>query len=359
MSVELSGSDAQRLYLARVKRLTVGITLASMAAFGIGWTFSFLTPMLAASFLAAPIPRPPLKALVMMPVMIVVAFGLALLVSAFGLAMPFLAVLSISLLIFRCFYSLARGVARMFTMWALIGTLLIPVMSLKGMEVAVSLTVAIFWSGMAAMGFVWLAHVLVPDPRDVVVEARKKPAGGMGDLYAAAKFAFVRTIVILPVVSYILLTAGTSQLKILIFSATLSMNPALEKGPKGAIGLVTANLVGGLIAMLFYELQTMCPSLVFLSLQFMLLCLVFGREIFSGGKFAGLFSSALGTVILLFGLGVMPIGDDTDSQFYTRILHLLIAAIYVVFAFQVVSYYANWRIRRAIKRRSKAAAIAH
>ena len=40
----------ERLYLARVLRLSVGLGIAIAAAFGIGWTFSFMAPMLGVTF---------------------------------------------------------------------------------------------------------------------------------------------------------------------------------------------------------------------------------------------------------------------------------------------------------------------
>jgi hypothetical protein len=341
-------SPEELLYRARVKRLAVGMGIGIAAAFGIGWTFSFMTPMLAASFLAAPRPRPPLKVLVVMPFMILVALSLALLVSSIGLSLPVLAILSISLLIFRCFYALARGVQRMFTIWALIGTLLIPVISVKSLILGVEITWAIFWSGMAAMGLVWLAFSLVPDPpMPAPAAAPAKPAqqGGV-DKVMAFKFAMVRTLILLPLVSFILLTDSSDKLKILIFSAILSMSPSLEARKKGGIGLVTSNLAAGLVATIFYELLVLVPSLIFLVLGFVLIALFCGRQIFGGGKWAALCSSGFGTVILLIGLGTMPIGDESGEQFYTRIVHLLVAALYIWMAFRTVAYLAYRKSER-------------
>lgn len=323
-------------------------------SFGVGWPLAFMAPMLVTSFLAAPTPRPPLLALIAMPMMILAGFLLALLVASVGLSTPLLAITSIMLLIFLCFYQLAQGRNKMFLMWSLIGILMIPVVSLDSLAVGLGLTVAIFKSGIIAMGFVWLAHVLVPDPPEMVAANAKKPVPKVEPI-VAAKFAFIRTMMLLPLVSWILFTQGTDKIKILIFSAILALNPSLDAGQKGK-GLVVSNVVAGLVAMLVYEALVLCPSIIFLVLLFVLLGLFCGMQIFGGGKWAQLCASGFGTVILLIGLGTMPIGDDVDDQFYTRIIQLVAAAIYMQFAYRVAGLVLKRRALRAQARMEAAEA---
>ena len=340
----MSANLTTRLYQTRVRRLAVGIGISMAIAFGVGWPLAFMSPMLVASFLAAPTPRPPLIALIAMPLMILGGFLLALGIASVGLSTPLLAILTVSLLIFRCFYQLAQGRNKMFLMWALIGILIIPVVSLDSMTVGLYLTIAIFKSGVIAMAFVWLAHVLVPDPPEAVAAAAKKPMPKV-DPWAAAKFAFIRTLMLLPLVSWILFTQGTDKVKILIFSAILALSPGLDAGGKGK-GLVVSNLVAGFVSLVVYEALVLCPSIVFLVLLFVFLALFCGRQIFGGGKWAQLCASGFGTVILLTGLGTMPVGGDVDEQFYTRILQLLAAAIYMQFAYRVAGYVLQRKARR-------------
>lgn len=344
MSVDLT----TRLYRTRVLRLAVGIGLSIAVSFGIGWPLAFMSPMLVASFLAAPTPRPPLLSLVAMPMMILAGFLFALLIASIGLSTPMLAIVSIMLLIFRCFYQLAQGRNKMFLMWSLIGILIIPLVSLDSLAIGLGLTISIFKSGMIAMGFVWLAHTLVPDPVEAVAAAAKKPMPKVDPL-AAAKFAFIRTMMLLPLVSWILFTQGTDKMKILIFSAILALNPSLDAGKKGK-GLVVSNVVAGLVSLLLYEVLVLCPSIIFLVLVFVLLALFCGRQIFGGGKWAQLCASGFGTVILLIGLGTMPIGDDVDDQFYTRIIQLVAAAIYMQFAYRVAALVLK---RRALRHEAR------
>lgn len=354
MSVELTAesvlSDEDRLYQARVYRLGLGIGLSIAAAFGIGWPLSFLTPLLVSSFLAAPVPRPTIGALIAFPTIILVAFLFALGVSAVTLQSPILAMLAVMLLIHRIFYLTSLGVSRMPLTWALMGMLMIPVMAAKSLELALNMTMGIFFSGLIAMAFVWISHMLIPDPIGVTKPAPATPpeldAAGKA---RASRHAFWRTLVILPLEGWVLIGQNTSDLKILIFGAMLVQSPNLKAGVKGGKGLILGNAFGGLVAIALYELFVICPSFPFAVAVFTAIGLVFGAQIFGGRKLAPLCSSGLGTVILLIGLATMPYGDDADTQFYSRIWQIFLAAIYIVFAFNTVAMLLSDEKKAAVK----------
>lgn len=351
MSAELTAegflSDEERLYRARVYRLGLGVGLAIAAAFGIGWPLAFITPMLVASFLAAPVPRPTIGALVAFPTIILVAFFFALGVAAVTLQSPILAMLAILLLVHRIFYLTALGVSRMPLTWALMGILMIPAMAAGSLAQAMFLTVAIFKAGLIAMAFVWIAHMLIPDPIGVTKPAKAVPPElDEAGKALAAKHAYWRTLAILPLEAWVLIGQNTGDLKILIFSAMLVQSPSLKVGVKGGRGLILGNAFGGLVAIALYELFVLCPSLIFAVLVFTALALVFGMQIFGGGKLAPLCSGGFGTVILLIGMTTMPFGGDADTAFYSRIWQIFLAAVYIVLAFNVVAFLTSWRDRR-------------
>lgn len=350
----ISAEDQKRLFEVRVYRLTFGIVASTAAAFGIGWPFAFITPMLAAGFLAAPVPRPTFGALLAFPVMILAALLFAFGVSSVTLSQPFLVLTAVMLMIFRCFYLMSIGVSRGFLTWVLMGFLMIPAMAAQSLDLALALTKGLFVSGLIAMGFVWLSHTVFPDPVGVTKPAKATPpALGPAERDRAAKLAFLRVLVILPLEAYVLIGQNIGDLKILIFATMLIQSPSLSAGLKGGKAMILGNTFGGLAAILIYELLVLFPSYFFLLLLFALLGLVFGRQIFGGTKWGPLCSSGLGTVILLIGLGTMPFGGETDDQFYSRIWQVILAAVYVVFAFHLVLYATNWRKLRQLKKTGK------
>jgi hypothetical protein len=154
----------------------------------------------------------------------------------------------------------------------------------------------------------------------------------------------------MPLLGYLLFTQSTSYLKVLIFSAILSMSPDLESGKKGGYGLLLTNLVAGVAAFVFYELLVMAPSLPFLITGFVLVALICGGQIFGGKKLGKICASGLGTFILLIGLGTMPVGDEVGAQASTRLFQFMLAVVYVFFAFRLVNEFANWRDWRHARR---------
>ena len=351
---EISSEDQQRLAQARIFRLTFGVVASTAAAFGIGWPFAFITPMLAAAFLSAPVPRPTVGALLAFPVMILAALLFAFAISAVTLSQPLLVLTAVMLMIFRCFYLMSIGVSRGFLTWVLLGFLLIPAMAAQSMELAFSLTTGLFASGLIAMAFVWLSHAVFPDPVGVSKPQKATPPPmDKAGRDRAAKIAFIRVLVILPLEAYVLIGENIGDLKILIFASMLIQSPNLSAGLKGGKAMIMGNTFGGLVAMVIYELLVLFPSYLFLLGLFTLLGLVFGRQMFGGTKWGAICGSGLGTVILLIGLGTMPFGGETDDQFYSRIWQVILAAVYVVFAFHLVAYVTNWKALRQLRKTGK------
>lgn len=335
-------------------RLTFGVVATTAAAYGIGWPLAFITPVLVVSFLAAPVPRPTFGALLAFPVMILAALLFAFGVSVVTASQPLLLLLVVMLMIFRCFYLISIGVARGPLTWVLMGFLLIPAMAVTSLDLALGLTKGLFGAGLIAMGFVWLSHAFFPDPVGVTKPAKATPPMlGQEGRDRAAKMAFLRTLVILPLQFHVMIAQNTDDLKILIFATMLIQSPSLAAGMKGGKGMILGNTVGGVAAMIVYELLVLFPSYFFVLILFALVSLIFGRQIFAGTKWAPLCGAGLSTVVLLIGLGTMPFGDETDEQFYSRIWQVILAAVYVVFAFHLVAYVTHWKKLRQLKKTGK------
>lgn len=81
-----------------------------------------------------------------------------------------------------------------------------------------------------------------------------------------------------------------------------------------------------------YELVVVLPDLIFLTLLVALVCLALGKRIFAGGAAAAVCGTALTTFLLIVGMTVSPIGTEADAKFYSRIVQVGVAALYVVAA---------------------------
>jgi hypothetical protein len=124
------------------------------------------------------------------------------------------------------------------------------------------------------------------------------------------------------------------------------MQPDLTAGIKGGMGLVAGNILGGAIAIVVYELAVLLPNLLFLTLLIVLVCLLLGPRIFAGGAAGALCGTALTTVLLIVGMTVSPVGPEADAKFYSRIVQIAAAVLYVVAALVLIDGYVQWRRHR-------------
>jgi hypothetical protein len=159
----------------RILRMALGTALGMWVSQAIAWPMSFVAPLLTFVFLSLPLPRPSAK--------MTLGFIFAMSASSFAGAMllPFLeharwvGIGLFVLALFHTFYFTSKGgSAALGSLMTLGLTLVAAVGSVNSsvmVEVAKGLTVCAIWG----MSFVWLAHVLIPDPPAAAGPAGQKP----------------------------------------------------------------------------------------------------------------------------------------------------------------------------------------
>jgi hypothetical protein len=189
----------------------------------ISWPMSFVAPLLAFVFLSLPLPRPTAK--------ITLGFILVLAASSYAgvVLLPFLqharwvGIGLFVLALFHTFYFTARGGSAVIGMLMTVGLTLVAavgsVSSVVMVEIAKWLTICAVW----AMGFVWLAHALIPDPPSPPGLAGKKPPpAARPDLETAHLRAMRSMLIVLPIaLIFFFSSASTSYLIVMIKVATM------------------------------------------------------------------------------------------------------------------------------------------
>jgi uncharacterized membrane protein YccC len=94
--------------------------------------------------------------------------------------------------------------------------------------------------------------------------------------------------------------------------------------------LILGNLVGGLAATSAYFLITLLPSRSFLLLVALLAGLLFGDRIARRGASAPIYTVGLTTFLIVLGLGLSPLPQDSSSIFISRVFDVMVAAIYAI-----------------------------
>jgi hypothetical protein len=118
----------------------------------------------------------------------------------------------------------------------------------------------------------------------------------------------------------------------LIFVAMLSIQPGFAQNFKAGVGLILGNVLGGAAAIVGFNLLTVVPTLGYLLLISLFGGLWFGRRLIRGGARAPLFGMGYSTMLLLLGSTTSGEGD-AGSAAYSRVLQIMVAVVYVVFAF--------------------------
>jgi hypothetical protein len=117
---------------------------------------------------------------------------------------------------------------------------------------------------------------------------------------------------------------------VLVLTVISVLRQPAELGGGTAIGLILGNLVGGLAATVAYLLVTLLPSPTFLLLVVLLVGLILGDRIAWGGKSAPIYTVALMTFLILLGLGLSPLPQDSGTLFIARVFDVMVGAFYAI-----------------------------
>jgi len=327
----------------RILRFALGVTLAVALALGVGWNLSFITPVLLASFLGAPAPCPSGRAGLSIILSIAAAFAVGVAVALAFVPFPPVCLLIVGLLLFLIFYWNLSGAPPFVILMLLIAVTVIPMMGTLSSALVVEFAKGFLLCGAITVGLVFVAHALVPDPVSSSMQATPKATAPPLPEDERLRLAAISTAVVFPLAAVFLLFNLTGAILVLAFVAILAQQPSVTAGKKGGVFLIAGNLIGGATAIAFYNLLIAVPSFPFLLLLTLLVCLLFGAQMFSGKPIAALYATGISTVLVLIGSGTAPIGDETDVKFYTRILLIVLATLYVVAATSLLEHLSQPR----------------
>jgi len=320
----------------RAIRYAVGVTIAVALAYGINWPLAFLMPVLTAVILALPLPMPSLKAGLRNMQSTVQAFALGLVFSLFFLQYPMAYLLMLGLALFHLYYYLNRGGSFWLTLMSMIAVLLLPMLTNSHEGLAIGFSLGFVWSGCLTVVMVWVAYLLVPDPQTSAFP--QGPGFQRGYSHLAAKTALKSTAVIFPVASLFIIFNLTDYLLVMIFSALFILKPELSAGKEAGTNSLISTLLGGLCAMLFYWLIVAVPEYYFYIVLMLLTTLLFATNIFSDQPKSKYYGSAFIALLILVN-GSMAEGANFSSLFLNRVLLILLATAYIVFALKLLNMY--------------------
>ena len=240
------------------------------------------------------------------------------------------------LALFYTFYFTARGGSAVIGMLMTVGLTLVAavgsVSSVVMVEIAKWLTICAVW----AMGFVWLAHALIPDPPSPPGPAgTKPPPAARPDLETAHLRAMRSMLIVLPIaLIFFFSSASTSYLIVMIKVATMGQQANIDSSRSAGRSMLESTVIGGFGAIVAWQILSIWPSLFIYTLVLLLFALLVGPRDLSGPGTAhpkgAMWSYAYLTMIVVLAPAVTDgFGSDgASSAFYTRLFLFIVIAVY-------------------------------
>jgi hypothetical protein len=297
-------------------------------ATGIAWPLSFLSPVLVGLLLSSPA-RLSLRAGVGFVAIIAVAMGASFVFSVVFLSYPVVFLALIGLLLFRVFHAASGDAHPLSILWMVVGFCVIPLVTLTSAQAGAIVAVYITIGAAVAVALALLVQGLIPDP--VVPSVAAAPPAPKPTHEASERFrsATISTLAVWPLLVFFYVFQLTGDLVVLIFAAILAISANLQAGFKGGMALIIANVGGGVVTILVYNLLVAVPEFGFSIVLMLLTTLLIGQRRFSDAPTAGLYGSAMNTVLIVIG-GVTTSTGEAGAKIYVRIAQIIIAVIYIV-----------------------------
>ena len=272
------------------------------------------------------------------------AFGLGLLFALLLLRFPFVFMLMLALVMFQLYYYLNRGGSLWLTVMGVLAVLLLSMLGLSHEGLAVGVSLNFIWTGWLTMGIVWLAYLLVSDPK--YAEAPPAPEFKPGYSPAAADAALRSTVVILPLATLFFTLDLISYMLVMIFAALFILKPELAAGKQAGMNSLISTLLGGAFAWVFYWLIVAVPEYYFYVVLMFLTALLFGINVFSERPTAKYYNSALIALLILVN-GSMAEDANFTEKFIMRVILISFAVVYIVTALKVLDRF--WPVEQPDK----------
>ncbi len=301
-----------------------GFTLGHL----LGWDFPFLPSLIAVQLLSAG-PTLDLRRAIGFVVLMALGCGVSLFISLAFADKPLTLIVVVGLLIFLEFLAVARGRAAAGIF--LITTAFVPLMAVSSIDLAYGLVHDLVVGSVLALLLVFFVHAVFP-ARDTAQQATTETTQGG----AALALALANAAVVMSLFVYFMGSGTpTSIIVIMVTAITILQQPGIATRG-AAFGLVVGNIAGGLAATAAYLMVSLLPSPAFLFLVVLFFGLVFGAKIAEGGKMAPIYTVGAATFLVVLGLGLSPLPQDSGTLFLSRVATVIVASLYTIGAASVL-----------------------
>jgi hypothetical protein len=319
-----------------ILRCVVGVTLALIVSTSLGYLVPHITAIFTLMFLE------PNKKSLGLKTEISIVLGLSFLgyfgviVGQYLIDYPLVLLPILALVIYWSFrfIKIPEPVRLLF----LILAVLIPFISLKANMLGSLVLTALLLNLIIALVVIRIAFFVFPltIEEDIIIE-KKKPTTYKN--MNIDKLAFNGLLVVFPIVFIFYLFNSSVALLTLVFVVLLSFDPFMYQSKKGS-ALLFANIIGGSIGVLAYNILVIAPSYLLYICLVISIAFYFVKNLYSGKKIAPIFKLSFNTFFVVMGT-ISTSTDEAGNTIWERLLQIGLAIIYVIIAFKIANTFNN------------------
>lgn len=316
---------------ARCFRLSFGIGLATFAAYALAIPLGYLLIVVVLALLANPVPPPPAKGAFILVIATLVTSLFGIMLGPVLTYVPIAGVLlSLSGVALAVVVGQRPGMAIIGTLMILSSTI-IAVVAAQSSAAAVTLVKVLVAVMIGAVIIAHLAHALFPEPPGSAVPPPPPP------LHGNTGWIALRTAVIMLPPLLLALANPASYIMLLMKGASLAQQAESTTTRRMAGEIVSATAMGGVSALMFWNLLQLWPGLLLLTLGMTLVALIMARPLYGAVKSrfsADWWQFALTTMIILVGPAVADTAsaDSIQRIMFVRFLTFLALGLYAAAA---------------------------
>jgi len=335
----VSGNAGMDIASVRILRMSLAMALSMGFSQIVNWPLAFIAPVFTMLVLALPLPALSLKNGIKFVLVLVFCCyaGLALLPLLLNQRMVGIGLLTVAL--FHSFYYTARGGSPVLGAFATIGLAITTAVGTVSIDAVLGVLNGLTMGAVFGIIFVWLGHALLPDslarPAAVIAPSRK-PEPPKPELAVARRSAWRSLLIVMPIIIWFLMSsASASYVAVLIKVSAMGQQAGLDQTRQAGKSLLFSTVIGGVGAIIGWQLLSIWPSLLFYVLLIGLAGLVTGPKIFSGPgmhKNGATWSYGLLTMLVILAPAVMDgqSGGSAGAAFWSRLAMFFGATLYAV-----------------------------
>jgi hypothetical protein len=284
----------------------------------------------------------------------VISIHAGLVLLPFMLNQRMVGILLLALALYHSFYYTARGGSPVIGAFATVGLALVTSIGTVSIDAVLQVSGSLSTGAVFGVLFVWVAHAILPDslarPEPAPAQSAKAPPEkpGLGD---SRRSAFRSLAIVMPVILWFLLSsASTSYAAFMIKVASMGQQAGIDQSRQVARSLLVSTAIGGVAAIIAWQVLSIWPSLIMYILLIGLGGLIMGPRIFTGTGMhpaGATWSYGYLTMIVVLAPAVLDTqtGAAAGDAFWSRLEMFIWATIYgtgAVFVFDTL-----WRRKPA------------